>query len=153
MHETDTKPRSGQYGASQAAPVRRYLRLWRQGPRPDLARFLSEQGTIEPQELAAVVGIDQRRGWRSGTCIRAEWYFERFPVLSEDPELGLDLIHREFMLREVLGEAPDLEEYAARFPRFAESIEVQVAFHHALDAVADQSDGAACQEQGPERAT
>jgi WD40 repeat protein len=140
MHEIDVKPRSGRYEESQPAPVRRYLRLWRQGPRPDLARFLTEEGSIGPQELAAVVGVDQRKGWRSGTGIPAEWYFERFPVLFDDPELGLDLIHREFMLRETLGEAPDLEEYAARFPRFAESIEVQVAFHRALDAFANQSD-------------
>jgi eukaryotic-like serine/threonine-protein kinase len=148
MHDTDAKSRSGRNGASQPAPVRRYLRLWRQGPRPDLVSFLSEQGTLDPQELSAVIGVDQRRGWRSGTGIPAEWYFERFPVLSEDPELGLDLIHREFMLREALGEVPDLEEYVSRFPRFAESIEVQVAFHHALDAVAGQSDGP---EEGQDR--
>jgi len=140
MHETDANPRSGRSGgASPRSPVRRYLRLWRQGIRPDLDRFLSEQGVLAPQELAAVLGVDQRKRWRSGMSVPAEWYFERFSVLSEDPDLGLDLIHCEFMLREALGEAPDLEEYVARFPRFAASIGVQVTFHRALDAVAGRS--------------
>jgi WD40 repeat protein len=115
------------------------VRLWRQGTRPDLERFLSEQGELPPRELATLVGVDQRKRWRSGTGVPAEWYFERFPVLAQDPDLGLDLIHCEFMLREALGDAPELAEYVGRFPQFAESIGVQVAFHRALDEAAGRA--------------
>ncbi len=137
MYEVDQKPRAAPSTATRwQTPVRRYLGLWQRGLRPDLEAFLREQAELTPSELAAILRADQRKRWRIGIPVPAEWYFERFPILSDDAELGLDLIHGEFVLRENLGEAPDLEEYIARFPRFAESIGVQVAFHRALDAAA-----------------
>jgi eukaryotic-like serine/threonine-protein kinase len=140
MHESDAKPRSSPWcSTSGRSPLRRYLRLWHNGAYPDLERFLSAQGELAPRELAALLAADQRKRWRQGKRIPAEWYFERFPVVQEDPDLGLDLIHSEFMLREALGEAPDLSEYVSRFPSFAEPIAVQVAFHRALDAVAGRA--------------
>ena len=69
----------------------------------------------------------------------AEWYLERFPALCRDPELALDLIHNEFLLREAAGEVPEPGEYAGRFPRFAEALEVQIRFHRALESVSGQA--------------
>ena len=83
-----------------SAPVRRYLRLWQDGDRPDLEAFLEHEEDLEPAELAAVLRADQRNRWRAGDPVPAEWYLERFPAVSDDPELALDLIHNEFLLRE-----------------------------------------------------
>ena len=99
------------------APVRRFLRLWQTGSPPDLVAFLDHEGELEPTELAAVLRADQRHRWRAGIPLSAEWYFERFPGISSDADLALDLIHNEFMLREALEEAVDLQEFVVRFPR------------------------------------
>jgi WD40 repeat protein len=123
------------------APLRRYLRLWRDGARPDIEAFLAGEGDLEPGELAAVLRADQQRCDRAGTPVPAEWYLQRFPAIADDPELALDLIHNEFLLREAAGEAPEPGEFAGRFPRFAEAIAVQIGFHRALESVAGRARG------------
>jgi eukaryotic-like serine/threonine-protein kinase len=117
------------------SPVRRLLRLWQKGTQPDILAFLASEGDLDTAQVAEILRADQRKRWRAGSGVPAEWYLEHFPALLGEHDLALDLIHSEFLLREALGQSPDLKEYVARFPRFAESIEVQVAFHCALDAV------------------
>ncbi len=86
-------------------PVRRFLGLWHNGLRPDLEAFVRQHERLEAGDLAAILRADQRKRWRTGMRVPAEWYFERFPIVSDDPDVGLDLIHGEFVLRESLGEA------------------------------------------------
>ncbi|WP_020467447.1 serine/threonine-protein kinase, partial [Singulisphaera acidiphila] len=133
------------------SPVRRWVKLWRAGERPDVVAFLSGEGDIGPSEVAAVLRADQRLRWRSRSDERrsAEWYFERFPAVAADPDLALDLVHGEFLLREEAGEPPDLADFLMRFPQFAETIKLQVAFHHALDAAGGRDEPA---EAIPDRA-
>ena len=83
-------------------------------------RLPRRRAGARPEEAVAVLRADQRERWRAGEPVAAEWYFERFPGLLADPELALDLIFGEFLLREAAGEAPEVDEYLARFPRFAE---------------------------------
>jgi eukaryotic-like serine/threonine-protein kinase len=141
MYETDAKLRSTLLASATRSqtPVRRFLSLWQGGACPDLETFLRKEGELAAGDLVAILRADQRKRWRSGKGLPAEWYFERFSILHDDADSGLDLVHGEFVLRESLGEAPLLEEYAARFPQLAESIGVQVAFHRALDLAARQS--------------
>jgi eukaryotic-like serine/threonine-protein kinase len=117
------------------SPVRRLLRLWQEGHQPDIVSFLAGEGDLDTAQVAEILRADQRKRWRAGSGVPAEWYLERFPALFDEQDLALDLIHSEFLLREALGQSPDLKDYVSRFPRYAESIQVQVAFHHALDAV------------------
>ena len=42
------------------------------------------------------------------------------------------MVYSEFMLRESLGESPSLEEFAWRFPKLAERLRRQIAFHRVL---------------------
>jgi eukaryotic-like serine/threonine-protein kinase len=140
MRETARERRSSAPAAKRPlAPVRRYLQLWRDGPRPDLEAFLAREADLEPAELAAVLRVDQRHRFRGGTPVAAEWYLDRFAAISGDPELALDLIHNEFLLREEAGEAPEPGAFAGRFPRFADELEVQIRFHQALEAVSGQA--------------
>src|SRR3954447_17509306 len=124
-----------------SGPVRRYLGLWKDGNRPDLEAFLAREEDLDPAELAAVLRADQRSRSRDATAVPAEWYLERFPALGRDPELALDLIHNEFLLREAAGEAPEPQEFAGRFPQFADALEVQIRFHRALESVSEQARG------------
>src|SRR4051812_29360785 len=95
-------------------PVRRILRLWRDGAPPDVALFLVPEDGLGPHDRLRVLLADQRSRWRNGHPLPAEWYFERFPDVAADPELALDLIHGEFLLQEEAGNPPRLDDFLAR---------------------------------------
>jgi serine/threonine protein kinase len=64
------------------------------------------------------------------------------PPLQGDTQAAFELVYTEFALREQAGEAPTLNEYLWRFPRFAERR--QFGLHRQLlsDSAADQEEGA-----------
>src|SRR5262249_31009066 len=72
--------------------------------------------------------------WQAGERIPAEAYLERHPALQADVEGALELIYHEVLLREGQGEAPQLDEYLARFPQFAERLRLLFQVHRALEA-------------------
>ncbi len=114
-----------------ATPADRYDRLWDAGP-PDLDRFLAESRELTPDELAAVLRADQRRRWRAGERVPAEFYVRRLPGDPPDPEAVLDLVYNEYLVREQLGERPDPAEFARRFPDHAAALREQIALHSAV---------------------
>jgi hypothetical protein len=124
-------------GESQTRRTRdlpaRFGELWRKGQRPDLAAFLAGAGPLTPQQLLAVLRIDQEERWRAGERVAAEAYFDAHPTLKGDPEIALELIYCEYLLREALGEQPNLDEFLARFPDHADRLRQQIAWHAALD--------------------
>src|SRR5688500_10811275 len=90
-------------------PDRQLWRLWRQGQRPDVRRFLSEAGPLTPEQLAAVLAVDQRERWLGGERVGAEDYLRDHPALAADVERALELVYGEFLLREELDETPQPE--------------------------------------------
>ena len=142
MREAARERRSSAPAAGMSsAPVRRYLGLWKDGNRPDLEAFLGARRISSrpssPRSSAPTSGIG--RGPRPPFPRSGIWSGSR--RLGRDPELALDLIHNEFLLREAAGEAPEPGEFAGRFPRFAEALEVQIRFHRALESVSEQARG------------
>jgi predicted Ser/Thr protein kinase len=105
---------------------------WRLGERPDLSAFLAATGPLPPDQLAAVLRVDQRERWQSGERIPAESYFKRYPSLLADVEAAVDLVYGEFLLRERHGERPAADEYRQRFPEFTDLLPAQIALHQAL---------------------
>src|SRR5262245_54173333 len=89
------------------SPADVFQRLWDEGRSPGLAEFLASAGELPPSELAEIVRIDQRQRWLASKPASAESYLETLPTLRDDPELAVDLIFHEFLLREEKGEAPD----------------------------------------------
>ena len=130
-------------------PARRFLRLARRGAALDVVAFLGAEPEFRAEEMVAVLRADQRRRRRAGEAVLAEWYFGRFPGLFDDEDLALDLIFSEFLLRESLGEAPEVDEYLARFPRFAGAIRLQAAFHVAIGDPDTEPDRAPKSEAPP----
>jgi tetratricopeptide (TPR) repeat protein len=59
-------------------------------------------------------------------------YLQLYPNLRNDPELVLDLICHEMLLRERRGESPTAEEYLRRFPDFADDLRLQLEVRQAL---------------------
>ena len=84
---------------------------------------------------------DQRERWLGGTPIEVERYLERNPALRGHDETILDMIYNEVVLREQVGEAPRLEEYQRRFPRWATQLAMQFEVHQVLSSAASTLPG------------
>jgi hypothetical protein len=113
--------------------------LWRQGLEPRVDDFLAQAGVRDPRQIVAVLLVDQAERFRLGQGIPAETYLNSFPMVRDDPELALDLIFAEYLLREDLGERPDPEEFLRRFPRDARALQLQIELRQAMQALDDPS--------------
>ncbi len=106
--------------------------LWRRGRPPDVSAFLAQAGSLAPEQLAAVLRVDQRERWQAGECVPAETYLERFPALRADADSAVDLVYNEFLLREKRGERPTRAEFLERFPDYAAVLGPQIELHQAM---------------------
>jgi tetratricopeptide (TPR) repeat protein len=125
------------------SPVARLHGLWQGGSAPDLDAFLAGSEDLSPGQLAAVLRIDQRERWQLGQHIPAECYLQRYPHVREDVDGTIDLVYGEFLLREMGGAAPQVEEFLWRFPDLAAVLGPQIALHRALRAIPDAGGSAA----------
>src|SRR5690606_31613094 len=96
-----------------------------------------DQNTVAhtpPEPIGGITHLldDQRRRWLLGEHIPVEAYRQRYPELSQAPSELLDLIYQEILLREGLGETPELREYLRRFPEHEEALRRQFSIHRAL---------------------
>lgn len=86
-----------------------------------------------PKELVDVLCMDQLTRWSAGDRVLAEDYFAKHPLLEAHPDEAFELVYGEFAVREALGDAPKVDEYIKRFPRYAERLQRQLAVHEAMD--------------------
>ncbi len=77
---------------------------------------------------------EQRRRWMTGDRVPIEDFFGRDPGLLGDPERALELVYSEILLREELGESPDWDDYARRFPGLAERLAALLEVHRAVES-------------------
>ncbi|MCI0682955.1 MAG: protein kinase [Gemmataceae bacterium] len=132
--------------------------LWSKGERPDVRAVLAAHAGASPEDMLDAIVFDQRARWQSGERIPAEAYLQWFPALLADDELTLDLVYHEFLLREQQGDEPKVDEYVLRFPKQAESLQLQVELHRAIDKDAwsandDHADDTAPLADRPHRST
>ena len=78
--------------------------------------------TNRRSQLLSTLETQQREAWLRGQKLFVEAFFERHPELSEDLDSAVELIEREFILRQQAGEEPQLDEYCQRFPHLAEKL-------------------------------
>jgi hypothetical protein len=114
------------------SPADALERLWDQGQGPEPTDFVARAGDLSPEDLADVLRVDQRQRWLSDHPVRVESYLARFRSVGEDPDLAVDLIYHEFLLRERRGDQPDPADYERRFPQYAMTLRQQIALHYAL---------------------
>ena len=103
-------------------------------PRERLARG----DHISEDDLVELLCCDQVKRWRAGERIPAEAYMALHPTLTGGNESAFELVYGEYLVRELMGEPPKLDEFLWRFPRFAERLKRQLNLHHAL--AADEAD-------------
>src|SRR6516164_8738675 len=113
-------------------PAEQLQRLWEQGQRPDLDTFLTQIGSLTPEQMIVILRVDQRQRWQQGAPVRAETYLEKYASLYQDRESVLDLVYSEYLLREAAGETSLLEDYLVRFPEYADDLRTQIELHRAM---------------------
>src|SRR5438132_12173634 len=97
----------------------------------DDVNFASASADCARASIEALLD-DQSACWRRGERLPAEVFLDRRPGLRCDSNAVLDLIYHEILLRCRLGECPTAEEYAWRFPHFAEQLRAHFEVHQAL---------------------
>jgi len=103
---------------------------------PGLGALLDGSESLGRLELITLLRADQMQRWQAGQRVPAETYLREVPALRDDPELAIDLIFSEFLLRrDFLQEAPALDEYLERFPEHATVLRHQLE----LDALAQEA--------------
>jgi len=95
--------RRGLHAVPTEPAARLLWQQWHEGQRPDLESFLAQAGALAPEQLLAVVRVDQHLRWHVGAGVGVENYLERFPALADLPDIAA-LIHDELLLRQELGE-------------------------------------------------
>jgi hypothetical protein len=110
----------------QEEVIERFENSWRSGRRPAIGAVLCEAAGArtdsEQRELAIeLVKVDLEYRWRAAqargrrTALKLEAYAGRLRVLGPAAQLPLDLIAEEYRFRRRFGDAPQLQEYFARF--------------------------------------
>ena len=77
---------------------------------------------LRASALLGLVRVEIERQWQNGGEARLEDYLERCPELGTLDTVSVSLILQEFRARQRYGTAPNLDEYARRFPRQADEL-------------------------------
>ena len=134
---TDSSPADCQPDNSPFATedlVEQYFDAWQADHRPDLSEFIKHAETTELVLSLLIVDIRERR--QRGLPIDLESYLSQYRAVGDNPEMTLDLIYSDYLVREELHEFPTVGEYAARFPAYADALTNQVTFHRQVSNVA-----------------
>ena len=90
-----------------------------------LERFLSQHHGLNAFQLAEVLLVDQVLEWQRGAGPCVEQYLQRFPMLSIERHVVLDLVCGEMRAGRALGLPVEVDAYVARFPDLAEPLRRQ----------------------------
>src|SRR5438309_6342995 len=83
------------------------------------------------RQLVARLEEEQSVRWQRGERVLVEAYLEQYPALQVEANGIVDLLYKEFLLRQKAGEAPQLEDYLMRFPQLAGQLRDQFEVHGA----------------------
>ncbi len=110
-------------------------------PNDGLCGLHSESSPLTPTQRADEIAADQYVRWQRGERILAEEYLRLEPHLAANLDAACDVVYGEFLLREDLGEAPELAEYLDRFPELADGLRRLHGFERLNDVMILVADG------------
>src|SRR5271166_4454365 len=90
-----TPPPQTRAGGSGDDPARQLWSLWHQGQQPRVEDFLARTGVADPEEIVAVLRVDQAERSRLGQWVPAERYLDAFPILRQRQDCAIDLVFAE----------------------------------------------------------
>jgi WD40 repeat protein len=101
-------------------------------PHPEIALEHASQSNVS---LASrLVFLFQAR-WQAGQHVTVEDFLRRLPGVRDQPDIVIELVYAEWLLRQQFGPQPNLEEFCGRFPTLGEAFARILALHAALDQV------------------
>jgi hypothetical protein len=102
-----------------------------------------------PQEVLRQALAELERRLRAGESCQAETYLSALPTLASDPERALDLILKEFVVRQELGQRPDPNEWFRRFPQWEAQLRRQFAVLSLFAGAVSESGSTLPEEEAP----
>src|SRR4051794_11844423 len=107
--------------------VRRFEHAWRQAPRPGIDDYLPIGDALRSRVLIELVHIDLELRLKVGEDARVEEYLARYPGLTDDRAVTLELIAAEHELRRRREPGLVLDEYLQRFPQYRAELPDKIA--------------------------
>jgi predicted ATPase len=107
--------------------IRRFEDGWRLGPRPVIDDHLPTDDPLRSRVLIELVHIDLELRLKAGERARVEEYLVRYPELTGNRAVTLELIAAEHALRRGSDSGLADEEYLERFPQFRADLPEQIA--------------------------
>ena len=94
----------------------------------------AEHRPVSSQAWQLTLLLDEQSvDWQRGARTPVETYLQRRADVGDDPEVILNLVYHEVLLRRRLGsDEPTLEEYVPRFPHLADALAIQFELDLAL---------------------
>jgi CHASE2 domain-containing sensor protein len=107
----------------------RFETAWRQGEQPDIVDYLPADCPERTALLIELVQIDLERRLKAGQAVRVEAYLQRYPELTRDVAVVLQLLAAEFALRRLGEPELSLAEYRQHFPQYAAELQEKLPSH------------------------
>ena len=98
--------------------VKHFEIAWRQGQRREIDDFLPAGGPLRFRVLVELVHIDLELRLKAGEVARVEEYLARYPELTNDAAVVLDLIGAEYEFRRRGESDLSLDDLLLRFPQY-----------------------------------
>lgn len=98
--------------------VKRFEKASRQTPGTGIDDFLPPNAPLRGRVLVELVHVDLELRLKAGENIRVEGYLDRYPELTNDRDVVLELITAEHALRQPHEPGLTCEEYVRRFPQY-----------------------------------
>lgn len=147
-HDEPPGARGEVIGRPENDLTRRLEALWGEGSIPQVSEIIRQESGLAPAQIAEALRVDQRNRWMMGEPTPVASYLNDFPCLHADPEAVLDLIWSEYLIREALGDSPELERYARDYPQYASLLHRQFEVHRWVEQ-ADNTPQPAGHSSGP----
>jgi predicted ATPase len=107
--------------------VKRFEHAWRQAPPPRIDDHLPPGDPLRLRVLIELVHIDLELRLKGGESARVEEYLARYPQLTRDSAVAVELIVAEHTLRRRRDPGVGLGEYLQRFPQYLAELSEQIA--------------------------
>jgi serine/threonine protein kinase len=102
--------------------LERFEEAWQSGQRPSIDAYLPAEPAERLQVLTGLAQIELECRLKTGEPARVEEYLSRYPQLAENPPAALELVTREYLLRQRCEPELSPEEYRQRFPQYASEL-------------------------------
>jgi serine/threonine-protein kinase len=99
--------------------IKRFEYAWRRGERPEIDEYLPTNDPERVPKLVELIHVELECRLKHGETPRVEDYLKRYPELTADPAVVLDLIVAEFQVRRRTDTTVTPAEYLERFPQFS----------------------------------